>query len=158
MTRRWLHSADVEIDDQSRALLVKIVDVEVKVDVAETDVASIVTGIAGSTPKTLSDLDARLAALSSSAQAGSGLTAKTTTDDSPTTVIAADAAHAYRHFRIFNSGSTAGFYSFNGGTTWHYLPAACSLHHDGVAIANQAIQVKRIAGGDDLSGVFASVW
>ena len=62
MTRRFLQSADVEIDDQSGALLVKIGDAELKVDMAEVDVAAIVAGIAGATEaKTLSDVVAALA-------------------------------------------------------------------------------------------------
>ena len=48
MTRRWLNSADVEIDEATGALLVKIGDAELKVDMAEVDVAAIVDGIAGS--------------------------------------------------------------------------------------------------------------
>jgi hypothetical protein len=51
-----------------------------------------------------------------------------------------------------------GFFSFDGGTTWHYLPAACSLNYDQERIANQALQIKRIAGGSNVAGVFASVW
>lgn len=64
MTRRWLQSADVEIDDATGALLVKIGDVDLKIDMAETDVEAIVAGIAG-TPdgKTLKDVVAALAAV-----------------------------------------------------------------------------------------------
>lgn len=62
MTRRWLQSADVEIDDRSGALLVKIGDVDLSVDMVQTDVQGIVDGIAG-TPngKTLKELAAILA-------------------------------------------------------------------------------------------------
>jgi len=60
MTRRFLQSADVEINDDTGALLVEIGDVDLKVDMVETDVEAIVGGIAGASPKTLADLDARL--------------------------------------------------------------------------------------------------
>jgi hypothetical protein len=61
MTRRWLHSADVEIDDESGALLVKIGGADLKIDVGDIDLGAIVPGITG-TPdgKTLKDVVARL--------------------------------------------------------------------------------------------------
>lgn len=66
MSRRWLSSADVEIDDATGALLVKIGDVDLKIDMAETDVAAIVGGIAGAPGgKTLKDVVAALAAVAS---------------------------------------------------------------------------------------------
>ena len=65
MTRRWLQSADVEIDDASGALLVKIGDAKLKVDMAEVDVSAIVAGIAGAgdEAKTLTQVVAALANL-----------------------------------------------------------------------------------------------
>ena len=63
MTRRWLNSADVEIDETTGALLVKIGDAELKVDMAEVDVAALVAGIAGTGAgaKTLADVVTALA-------------------------------------------------------------------------------------------------
>ena len=96
--------------------------------------------------------------MSGAAQKSSDVTPKATTSDAPVEVIAADPVNTYYHLRIFNSGTVAGFYSFDGGTTWHYLPAASSLAHDGVKIANKAVQIKRVAGGSNVTGVFASLW
>lgn len=48
MTRRWLGSADVEVDETTGALLVKVGNIDLTVDVADVDVAAIVAGIAGS--------------------------------------------------------------------------------------------------------------
>lgn len=196
MTRRWLQSADVEIDDSTGALLVKVGDAELQVDMAEVDVSAIVAGIAGAgtSAKTLADLmtalsniptsparedgnlatiasrlldgNASVAALlavvaavqASTSQTSSGTTAKATTDDNPVELVPANASHTYYHCRIFNSGTVPGFFSLDGGTTWHYLPAACSLRHDSVKVANQAVQIKRIVGGSNVTGVFASLW
>jgi len=96
--------------------------------------------------------------LVSTAAKSSGVTAKATTDNSAVEVIAADSTNNYYHFRIFNSGSVAGFYSYDGGTTWHYLPTASSLLHNDVLISNQAVQIKRVADGSNVTGVYASVW
>ena len=54
--KRHIGSADVMIDETTGALLVKIGDAELSVDVADVDVQAIVDGIAGSTPKTLAEL------------------------------------------------------------------------------------------------------
>ena len=89
----------------------------------------------------------------------SGLTAIATTSNTAVEVIAAQAnAGPYRHCRIVNGGAIAGFYSIDGGTTWERLPASTALTDDGVYIMNKAVQIKRIAGGTDLSGVFGSIW
>ena len=64
MTRRWLQSADIEIDDDSGALLVKVGDAELKVDMADIDVSAIVAGIGGAPGgKTLKDLVAAVASV-----------------------------------------------------------------------------------------------
>lgn len=91
----------------------------------------------------------------------SGLAAKTATTDAAVEVIAAQAhSQAYRHCRIVNEGAVAGFYSIDGGTTWERLPASTALTDDGVYINNQAVQIKRVAGGGsgNPSGVFGSIW
>ena len=54
--KRHIGAADVMIDETTGALLVKIGDAELSVDVADVDVQAIVDGIAGGTPKTLADL------------------------------------------------------------------------------------------------------
>ena len=97
--------------------------------------------------------------LASTARASSGMAALATTSDAPLTAIAASEMAVYHHVRIVNEGSVAGFYSLDGGTTWCRLPAGpCAVKDDGVKIVNQAIQIKRVAGGSNLSGVYASAW
>ena len=66
MTRRWLQSADVEIDEESGALLVKIGGADLKIDLGDIDLGAVVPGITG-TPdgKTLKDVVAALAAVAS---------------------------------------------------------------------------------------------
>ncbi len=58
----WLQSADVMIDEESGALLVKIGDVEVKIDIGEADLIGLAEKITGAAPanKTLADLFAKL--------------------------------------------------------------------------------------------------
>jgi hypothetical protein len=93
-------------------------------------------------------------------QNSSGTTGAATTADGPGgdgTLLAADAAHTFYAYSISNSGSIAGFYSIDGGTTWHYLPANCSMYRH-AKIVNKAIKIRRVAGGSNLSGVFVSVW
>ena len=55
--KRHIGSADVMIDETTGALLVKIGDADLSVDVADVDVQAIVDGIAGSSPKTLAELE-----------------------------------------------------------------------------------------------------
>lgn len=88
----------------------------------------------------------------------SGLTAKATTDNSAVDVIAVNSSRKFHHLRIFNTGGVAGFYSIDGGTTWEYLPANTILTDDWVGINNKAVQIKRVADGANVTGVYASVW
>ncbi len=90
----------------------------------------------------------------------SGLTAIATTSNTAVEVIAAKGpgSQPYRHCRIVNGGAVAGFYSIDGGTTWERLPASTALTDDGVHIMNKAVQIKRVAGGSDLAGVFGAIW
>ena len=80
-----------------------------------------------------------------------------TTDASATEVIAAGATPTKdRHLAIHEtSGNTAQF-TFDGGTTWRFLPASSSLIMDDVDINNQAIQVRRITATDVT--VWANTW
>jgi hypothetical protein len=195
MTRRWLQSADVEIDDDSGALLVKIGGVDLKIDTATIDMGAIVTGIAG-TPngKTLKDvvtalgsipadparesghladiaarlgsgsdsaaalLSALLATAVSTARDSSGTAPLATDGDAVLTVLAANANAVYHHVRIVNEGAAAGFYSIDGGATWNRLPVQSVVEDHGVKIVNQAVQVKRVAGASNTTGVYASAW
>lgn len=68
-----------------------------------------------------------------------------------------------RNFRIINSGTVAGFFSTDEGTTWNYMPGtAASTNPIPIQVLNvsglASIKIKRIAGGTDLAGVYASAW
>lgn len=106
--------------------------------------------------------EAALAALQAAAEgdtrASSGDTPTGTSGDAPVTLIDARADRVFHTVRIVNEGAAGGFYSVNGGATWDRLPAECVVEDPRVRIENTAIQVKRTAGGTDLSGVYASAW
>jgi hypothetical protein len=180
MTRRWLGSADVEIDDASGALLVKVGDMELNVDVADVDVSAIVAGIAGSgaAAKTLANVVAALAnvanipaspateggnlatiaaALAGSYRVNEGGTGKATIDANPTDVLTVGAGHTVYHCR-YSNGGPPGFISFDNGTTWEYMPSSTSGTVDGIKLtAGQKIQIKRSTVAN-LTGVYVSAW
>jgi len=81
-----------------------------------------------------------------------------TTTDAAVTAIIADAVNNIYHVKFANEGAVAGWYSIDGGTTWGRLPSESMFILDGVLVANEAIQVKRIAGGSNLSGVYVEAW
>jgi hypothetical protein len=182
MTRRWLGSADVEIDDASGALLVKLGDVDLQVDVGDLDISAIVAGIAGSgaAAKTLADVVAALANLSripaSPATEGGNMATiagalagpyrvneggtgvgRVTVDNNPVDIITVGAGHTVYHCR-YSNGSVAGQISFDGGLSWEYLPANISGTVDGIRLtAGQKVQIRRITS-NNMMGVFATAW
>ena len=94
-----------------------------------------------------------------------GVTAQSTTSDTAITVIAAAAMTTppYHNVGIIVTGTVTGFFSIDGGHSWTYLPASVnsvpgtvyltSLNLDG----SQAIMVKRIASGSNVTGIYAFV-
>jgi len=88
----------------------------------------------------------------------SGLTAKATTTDAVVELIAATTERIFHSARITNEGTTPGFWSIDGGTTWERVAPQSSYTDEGVEINNKAIQIKRVASGDDMTGVFGSAW
>jgi hypothetical protein len=88
----------------------------------------------------------------------SGTVAKATTGDDPVELIAAQPNDVLHHVRIINEGAAPGFYSIDGGNTWERLPAQASISDDDVIVSNTPIMIKRVSGGTDLSGIFASTW
>lgn len=126
---------------------------ETNVSVDETTKALLVS---------LQNLDDLIATNDSTAQASSGTTAIATTAGSAggvETAIAAVPGVVYHHLRIRNAGVVDGAYSFDGGTTWHDLPAGSIIRNDGVHIEGQAIQIKRLgASPAEVTGVRVSVW
>jgi hypothetical protein len=94
----------------------------------------------------------------------SGVTAVSTSGDGVVTAIAASAIPSPRtNIRIVNEGAPSGWFSIDGGTTWHRLPGtAASTTAVPVVLLNVrpifSVQVKRIASGTDLANVFVTVW
>ena len=154
--KQWINGTDVMIDEATGALLVGVGEssITLAVDMIDIDVEAI-TG-----NKSQADIVTALtnlqAAPQSAANVSSGTTAKVTTSEAAVELIAATEAAVFRHAAIHNTGAADGFFSLDGGTIWHYLPASTSLTLDGVAIANAAIQAKR--NTSDLSGLYASAW
>ena len=100
------------------------------------------------------DISTIEAAIASTVRKTSGLTPVATTTDAVETAIAADGSNDFHQVVLANEGTVAGFYSIDGGTTWHRLPSEHVTKVSGVLVSNVAIQIKRIAGGSNLSGVY----
>jgi hypothetical protein len=88
----------------------------------------------------------------------SGLTPIATTTDAAVTAIAADAANDINQVIFANEGTVAGFFSIDSGTTWHRLPSEHVTTIGNVLISNKNIQVKRVAGGSDLSDIYVEAF
>lgn len=89
----------------------------------------------------------------------SGVTAKATVSDAVVELLAAKKGSTFRHLLVINEGAEPGFYRIGTGP-FNRLPAASFiLPEDGdIQITNQAVEIKRVAGGSDMSGVFGSAW
>lgn len=94
----------------------------------------------------------------------SGTTAISTSSDAAVDVLTADSRYHDREVTVTNTGTAAGFVSINGGTTWFYLPPGITgapvrrtfdLRHRPFSAH---VQVKRIASGSNLSGIYADAY
>lgn len=90
--------------------------------------------------------------------ASSGETPKATIDNTAIELLPADSTQRYRHVRITNGGALPGFYSLDGGTTFHRLEGSIIITDDEVSVDNQAVQAKREFDGPNITGLFASAW
>lgn len=86
----------------------------------------------------------------------SGTTALATSSDTAITLIANTTGVPVREITIVNEGAVAGFVSWDGGTTWRRMPAGPSsrtfnFHHPVAAV----VMAKRVAGGTDMTGLWA---
>lgn len=86
----------------------------------------------------------------------SGIVAKATTDDTPVELIAAQSGRNFRNARIDRESTADGFLSFDGGESWMRFTLSI-IEVYGVAI-NGAVQMKRTAGGSNITGVYAAIW
>ena len=86
----------------------------------------------------------------------SGLTAIATTTDAAVTVIANEGNAIVHEATIVNESAVVGFFSVDGGANWMRLPASSTtiidLRHQPMTAV---VQIKRVANGTDVTGVFA---
>ena len=83
----------------------------------------------------------------------SGETEKVTTSDAA--VIALNAGpQIVRKIQIINEGDAPGFFQFDG-INWGRLPAKSSVSLEPTASLTYGVKVKRVAGGANLSGIYA---
>jgi len=87
----------------------------------------------------------------------SGETAKATVDDTPVEILAATPGLSLSHIAIINDGVEAGFFRV-GSNPYLRLKAQSTTVLDNFVWANMAVQVKRVAGGSNLSDIFAFAW
>jgi hypothetical protein len=88
----------------------------------------------------------------------SGSTAVSTTSDTAVVAIAApsNVNDIDTSLIILNEGGVVGFFSIDNGITWARLPAG-GISLDFINL-NQGVQVKRVAGGTNLSGIWVMTW
>ena len=91
-------------------------------------------------------------------QTSSGTTAIETTSDAEVTILPDGVFPIGRlaviRLAIINEGAAAGFYRIGDGP-WCRLPATSALTLEAAHIFSQAVQIKRVAGGANLTGVYA---
>lgn len=94
----------------------------------------------------------------------SGTTALQTNGDDAVTLIANVDSERLRTFTIVNTGTAPGFVSYDNGEHWLYMPAAADATHpaarrDELPDAISAVVLaKRVAGGDDMTGLYADAY
>ena len=89
----------------------------------------------------------------------SGTTAIATSGDAPViaVAIATEGTQHFKNFTIINEGSAPGFFSIDGGLNWCRISAASARTLDNVSVFDFGVQVKRVPGGTDMSGVYVDL-
>lgn len=93
----------------------------------------------------------------------SGVTGISTSGDAAVPVLARG-QNLDNFVRVTNASLVAGFVSLDGGATWKYLPpgqagAPYTIVFDLRRQPRYAdVQLKRIASGTDVTGVYADTW
>ena len=97
---------------------------------------------------------------------GSNTSAGSTSSDAATSILTIPAATRFNNLILTNTGSTAGFLSVDGGTSWHYFTGGTSNAPGGLFLNNLqyspgqtagAVQVKNAVSGQNLSGLYVSM-
>ena len=89
----------------------------------------------------------------------SGETALATTTDAPVNAIVRPVNGFFKSMKnlmVVNEGAAAGFVTIDG-ETWIRVPAQETIILRSMLIT-ATVQIKRPAGGTDMSGVFVSIW
>lgn len=87
----------------------------------------------------------------------SGLTAQTTASDAAVVVLTVPTGYGnFDSVTVINEGTIVGFFSIDNGNTWARLPASASLTIDRAPVLG--LQVKRVAGGSNLTGIWGFAW
>ncbi len=86
----------------------------------------------------------------------SGETAKATTDDTVVALLVAAPDVIFRHIIVINDGANPGFFQIGAGAPFIRVPAGSFEFLDGgdIQIDNQVVNIKRPAGGPNMTGVF----
>ena len=88
----------------------------------------------------------------------SGLTVKVTVTDASVVILPATPGTTHRNLKIYNQGPEPGFYRIGGGDP---QPIAGDFFFidEGVLIGEDAdVTIERVAGGSNMTEVFASKW
>ena len=82
-----------------------------------------------------------------------------TTDDDAVVVFteAEIGGQKPRHLAIVNEGTEPGSFSFDGGSNFRRIPGQSARQLDGIGVQGE-IQIKRDAGGPNMTGVFIDIW
>ena len=136
MARKWINSQDVDVDDQGRLAT------------DDSQSRAVLTAI-------LSALGSGFVPMSNPESSGTAPIATTSAD--PVTLLEADANHAQHFVRVRNEGSVAGFYSLDGGTTWHRIGPNEAIEATVISATRAAIQAKR-DGATNMTGLYADRW
>jgi len=85
----------------------------------------------------------------------SGTTAISSSGDTAV-VVFSNVTQSVKSLNFINTGTVAGFFSLDGGTTWAYLPASTTATVQSPTLYGATVEVERISGGTNVSGIY--VW
>lgn len=83
-----------------------------------------------------------------------GTTPLATTNDNPITLLSVDSIDRYRQLFLINESAVPGFFSINAGKSWCRYPDGAKAVTIDVDI-NRDVLFKRVAGGANVTGIYA---
>ncbi len=91
----------------------------------------------------------------------SGETGKSTDGNDPIVLVADQSTDAtYTHLRLVTAGANPGSISWDGGKNYHPVPGKSGGYdqtYDNLTV-DGAVLFKRVTDGNNVTGIFASVW